>query len=139
LRVGAKWLIMASKNGDAVGVFYIECKIANLRRSNQLTVPKMLVDSGSEFTWIPQTLLKQPGVRVERKDVPFLMANGQTVTRQPDTPSYVWKVLKPWMKSCLGRKVTSRCSAPILGRIWSIGRFTPQEVGGGWAISRGVI
>lgn len=72
---------MSAKNGDAMGIFYVECQLANLRRSKRVTVPKLLVDAGSEFTWIPQLLLKQIGVRVEKKDVAFLMANGQTVTR----------------------------------------------------------
>src|SRR2546423_15699063 len=72
---------MPSKNGDAMGIFYVECRLSNLRRAKRVTVPKLLVDSGSELTWIPHARLKQLGVRVEKKDVPFLMANGQTVTR----------------------------------------------------------
>ncbi|OGG53789.1 MAG: hypothetical protein A3F84_01260, partial [Candidatus Handelsmanbacteria bacterium RIFCSPLOWO2_12_FULL_64_10] len=44
-------------------------------------VPKLLVDSGAEFTWIPEPALKQAGVQVVKKALPFLMANGQTITR----------------------------------------------------------
>jgi hypothetical protein len=41
----------------------------------------MLVDSGSEFSWVPEPLLKEAGVRVVKKDLGFVMANGQTITR----------------------------------------------------------
>jgi predicted aspartyl protease len=39
------------------------------------------VDTGSECTWIPAKTLEQIGVRREKKDVPFLMANGKQITR----------------------------------------------------------
>ena len=65
-----------------MGVFYLDCEVVNIRQPNRtVTVPKLLVDSGSEFTWIPETALKQVHVAVIKKDVPFLMANGQTITR----------------------------------------------------------
>ena len=32
-------------------------------------------------TWIPEPVLRELGVRVEKKDLEFLMANGQTITR----------------------------------------------------------
>jgi predicted aspartyl protease len=41
----------------------------------------MLVDTGSEHTWVSAALLDRIGVAREKKDVPFVMANGQTVTR----------------------------------------------------------
>jgi len=41
----------------------------------------MLVDTGSEYTWVPATTLEKLGVAREKKDVPFLMANGQQITR----------------------------------------------------------
>ena len=41
----------------------------------------MLVDSGSEYTWIPEPVLRELGIRVVKKDLEFLMANGQTITR----------------------------------------------------------
>ena len=44
-------------------------------------VPKLLVDSGSELSWIPEAALTQAGIGVAKKDVAFLMANGQTITR----------------------------------------------------------
>jgi predicted aspartyl protease len=41
----------------------------------------MLVDTESEYTWVPARLLEKIGVEREKKDIPFLMANGQQVTR----------------------------------------------------------
>ncbi|MBI5768095.1 MAG: aspartyl protease family protein [Verrucomicrobia bacterium] len=44
-------------------------------------MPKLLVDTGSEYTWAPSTTLEKLGVAREKKDLEFIMANGQRVTR----------------------------------------------------------
>ncbi len=44
-------------------------------------MPKVLVDTGSEHTWVGAVTLKKIGVVPEKKDVAFVLANGQTVTR----------------------------------------------------------
>jgi predicted aspartyl protease len=41
----------------------------------------MLVDTGSEYTWIPSSKLERIGVASEKKDMRFVMANGQLITR----------------------------------------------------------
>lgn len=65
-----------------MGVFYLDAEIVNLRQpAKQVGVHKLVVDSGSEFTWVPEPLLKKAGIVVTKKDIPFLMANGQTITR----------------------------------------------------------
>jgi predicted aspartyl protease len=65
-----------------MGAFYVECEVVNVQHpSKVVTVRKLLVDTGSEFTWIPQPALRQAGIRVTKKDLGFLMANGQRVTR----------------------------------------------------------
>src|SRR5438128_98120 len=65
-----------------MGIFYVEGQILNVRQPRRkVTVSKLLVDSGSEFTWIPEAALKLAGVTIVKKDVPFQMANGQTITR----------------------------------------------------------
>ncbi len=65
-----------------MGTFAIPCQVINTRRrGDYVSIANKLVDSGSEFTWIPEPHLKQAGVKIEKKDVPFLMANGQTITR----------------------------------------------------------
>ncbi|HXV48188.1 MAG TPA: retroviral-like aspartic protease family protein [Candidatus Binatia bacterium] len=42
---------------------------------------KLLVDTGSEFTWVPASKLQGIGVEREKKDVQFIMANGEVITR----------------------------------------------------------
>src|SRR5713226_6629868 len=65
-----------------MGILKIDCEVVHVAKpSKRITVPKLLVDSGSEFTWIPETDLKKVGVTVAKKDQPFQMANGQTITR----------------------------------------------------------
>jgi predicted aspartyl protease len=41
----------------------------------------MIVDTGSEYTWIPASILEKLGIDREKKDLLFVMANGQRVTR----------------------------------------------------------
>lgn len=47
----------------------------------EVKVAGLPVDSGSEFTWLPEKALKRAGISVRKKDVPFVMANGQVITR----------------------------------------------------------
>ncbi|HUT95842.1 MAG TPA: hypothetical protein VMY37_40695 [Thermoguttaceae bacterium] len=46
-----------------------------------MRIPKLLVDTESEHTWIPGEKLEKIGVGREKKDVRFVMANGEVVTR----------------------------------------------------------
>jgi predicted aspartyl protease len=39
------------------------------------------VDTGSEYTWVPAATLQRIGVAREKKDLRFVMANGEIVTR----------------------------------------------------------
>lgn len=65
-----------------MGVFYIDCTVINVRQPKRsVAVPKLLVDTGLEFTWIPETALKRAQIAVVKKDMAFVMANGQTITR----------------------------------------------------------
>jgi len=65
-----------------MGHFHVDCEVTHIRNPKKtVKVPHLLVDSGSEFTWVSAETLKQIGIKVEKKDVPFLMANGQTITR----------------------------------------------------------
>ena len=41
----------------------------------------VLVDTGSELTWISQESLKKVGIGTEKRDRRFAMANGETITR----------------------------------------------------------
>ena len=65
-----------------MGHFHVDCTVVNHRQpARTATVRDLLVDTGSEFTWLPATTLERVGVKVQKKDVAFQMANGQTITR----------------------------------------------------------
>lgn len=65
-----------------MGTFYTRCKVENITdRTRSAVVPKLLVDTGSDYTWIPAKTLAKLQVAKEKKDVPFVMANGQHITR----------------------------------------------------------
>jgi predicted aspartyl protease len=65
-----------------MGTFYTGCKVENHRDPKKVAVVrKLLVDSGSEFTWLPAEVLQQIGIEPQKKDLQIQMANGQVVTR----------------------------------------------------------
>jgi predicted aspartyl protease len=67
---------------NRMGTFYTSCRVENHNdRKKSVEVPKLLVDTGAEFTWINAEILKNIGVKREKKDYTFVMANGQEITR----------------------------------------------------------
>jgi predicted aspartyl protease len=65
-----------------MGIFRIDAEFASLRRPRVfILVPQVLVDSGSEYTWLPRDILEGAGVRPAKKDLQFQMANGEIITR----------------------------------------------------------
>ena len=65
-----------------MGTFYTNGRVENqVDRKKSAEVTKMLVDTGAEFTWINAETLKAIGVKREKKDYTFVMANGQHITR----------------------------------------------------------
>lgn len=65
-----------------MGTFYVNCQIVNPKTVNKsIHVEKILVDTGSEYSWIPAEILNKIGIEPRKKDIAFIMANGQTVTR----------------------------------------------------------
>jgi len=65
-----------------MGTFHVTCTVENhVDRSRSARIPKVLVDTGSEYTWLPTATLERIGVDREKKDLGFVMANGQVVTR----------------------------------------------------------
>ena len=65
-----------------MGVFYIDCTVENIaapERSAQ--VGELVVDTGSEFTWLPKSALFDIGVEVRKPNQQFVMANGAVITR----------------------------------------------------------
>lgn len=65
-----------------MGTFYVSATLVNhTNRRKSARINKMLVDTGSEYTWLPEPVLETVGVSREKKDLQFVMANGQTITR----------------------------------------------------------
>ena len=65
-----------------MGAFHVNCRIENhAHRSLAAEVPKILVDTRSESTWVSAETLRRLRVKVEKKDMTFVMANGTTLTR----------------------------------------------------------
>ena len=65
-----------------MGTFHSGCGVENhVERSKGVEIPRLLVDTGSEYTWVPEARLEKIGVTREKKDIQFVMANGTVVTR----------------------------------------------------------
>ena len=65
-----------------MGTFYTRCRIENsVDRAKSAVIPKLLVDTGSEYTWVPEPTLEKLDIKREKKDLEFVMANGQRITR----------------------------------------------------------
>jgi len=64
-----------------MGAFHTSCLVENFaNRSRRARAARVLVDTGSEHTWLPESLLRSVGISQEKKDLSFMMANGQLVT-----------------------------------------------------------
>lgn len=65
-----------------MGIFRVDCTVENLASPDRSElVEQLLVDTGSEFTWIPGDLLSRVGVAVRKRSEQFVMANGEIITR----------------------------------------------------------
>ena len=68
--------------GQHMGLFSIEIEFAKPGKKAQWKpIGAIIVDSGSERTWLPEAELRVLRIDVFRKDQVFIMANGQQVTR----------------------------------------------------------
>jgi len=66
---------------DDVGLFRTTIEIQNLdRRAPARSLPDTLVDTGSEYTWIPRDVLEGLRIIVERKQG-FILADGRRIDR----------------------------------------------------------
>ena len=65
-----------------MGAFAADCRITNLYdRDRETMVADLLVDTGSEFTWIDRATLEELGVRVERRRS-LATITGERITRE---------------------------------------------------------
>lgn len=65
-----------------MGILYTDCKIQNSAEQHRsAVVPRPRVDRGAEATWVDNSVLSKIGIEPREKDLQFLMANGQIITR----------------------------------------------------------
>jgi predicted aspartyl protease len=65
-----------------MGTFRVGCKIVNIADSNKSAkAENLLVDTGSNYTWLPGNVLESIGVERVKKDIQMTMVNGQAITR----------------------------------------------------------
>lgn len=65
-----------------MGVFTVSLEIESTgSRPKTTSIDKVMVDTGSEVTWLPAEVLKRAGIRIRKKDQGFIMANGLAITR----------------------------------------------------------
>ncbi len=65
-----------------MGTFHTNCSVQHtVDRDKVVEIAKLLVDTGSEYTWVDGNTLASLGIRREKKDLAFVMANGQQITR----------------------------------------------------------
>ena len=65
-----------------MGTFRLGCKVVNIADAKRAAqVIDLLVDTGSDYTWLPTRVLERLGVERVKKDIRLVMANGQSITR----------------------------------------------------------
>ena len=64
-----------------MGTFHTACTVSDLQRQKSVAVKQLLVDTGSDSTWIRSNVLEGLGVKREKKDLKFVLANGEEITR----------------------------------------------------------
>jgi predicted aspartyl protease len=67
---------------NRMGAFYTSCRVENhIDRKKSVEVPKLLVDTAAEFTWIKADTLKKVGVTREKKSYTFITATDEEINR----------------------------------------------------------
>lgn len=65
---------------DDMEIFRTTIEIQNLERGPRRALPGTMVDTGSEYTWIPRRVLEELGIRVQRQQA-FEVADGRRIER----------------------------------------------------------
>ena len=64
-----------------MGTFTVGCLLKNhVDREKSVRIPHLMVDTGSEATWIPRKELAKADIKPEKRQT-FRMANGQWIYR----------------------------------------------------------
>ena len=65
-----------------MGVFYADCSVQNMAdRDKSASIKQLIVDTGSEFTWLPENILTEIGVSGQKPNQKFVRTDGQVITR----------------------------------------------------------
>jgi len=65
-----------------MGLFSVGCSIANHQdRTRSARVPKIMVDTGSDLTWIREKHLEKIGVEPEEKKLRLITPDGREIVR----------------------------------------------------------
>ena len=66
---------------DDVGIFRTTIEVQNLdMRGSRRALPETLVDTGSEYTWVPRRVLEDLGIRAQRTQA-FEVSDGRRIER----------------------------------------------------------
>ncbi len=66
-----------------MGIFAVDIEIARIVDDPSfVSVPNVMVETGSEMSWIAEDTLRAAGIAPWKQDQSVVMANGQQVTRQ---------------------------------------------------------
>src|SRR2546430_11739201 len=96
---------MRARKQKLMGTFYVRCKVENhVDRSKSVVVPKLLVDTGSDYTWVPAKLLEKIGVEREKRDCRSSWLTVRASRAAWDLPSYAWTITSRLTKSRLPNK-----------------------------------
>ena len=96
-----------------MGTFTVVCELQELTGNRPpAQIADVMVDTGSEYTWLPEELLQEAGVTATKKDIAFVMANGTTITRDIGYAYLRSGSSKPSMKSYSRGRTIYACSVP---------------------------
>ena len=60
-----------------MGAFKVDCELQELTgKEPPVSIAGVMVDTGSEYTWLPEELLARAGVGVSKRALSLIMANG---------------------------------------------------------------
>src|SRR5437868_2154026 len=75
-----------------MGHFYVNVEVASIARRDERRTLRALVDTGSEYTWVPEDILNALGVDRELT-IEFVTADGRRVVRDA---GYAYLAVGQW-------------------------------------------
>jgi predicted aspartyl protease len=66
---------------DVMGLFRVAIEVAPTEGGAPVAIPDALVDTGSEYTWVPRAALTAAGI-VPRRTQAFIVADGRRLERE---------------------------------------------------------